>query len=295
MAKITHNKLNIFLCHTSKDKPQVRDYYYRLINEGYSAWIDEEKLQPGHAWKLEIEKAIQNSNVVIIFLSKKSVDKEGYVQREIFDAVELAEKSTKSTLIIPVRLEECSIPKKLSKWTSIDLYQKDGFVKLKQILNSHEEKVPVNSTTLYEPSDTENLNPWALWLAGSKVSSIKKRDISIGIALWVISFGTVAYLEYYTQTAGFSALMCNFMLLAVQWGIFSRLTNRAWAWIIVNAIVMYGVRSYPFYFLNEIEGTRFIDINYIDRPTSITIWIIWFVLNLIVAPSIMWSFTKVKK
>jgi len=298
MAKITHNKLNIFLCHTSKDKSQVRDYYYRLIDDGYPAWIDEEKLQPGHAWKLEIEKAIQNSNVVIIFLSKKSVDKEGYVQREIPDAVELAEKNTKSTLIIPVRLEECSIPKKLSNWTSVDLYQKDGFIKLKQILNSYEEKVQVNSTTFYEPTDTENLNPLTAWLAkGSKakVSGIKKRDISIGIALWVISFGIVAYLEYYTQSTGYSALMCNFMLLAVQWGIFSRLTNRAWAWIIINAIVMYGVRSYPFYFLNEIEGIRFVDINYFDRPTSVTIWIIWFVLNLIVAPSIMWSFTKIKK
>lgn len=298
MAKTTHNKLNIFLCHASKDKPQVRDYYHRLIDDGYPAWIDEEKLQPGRAWKLEIEKAIQNSNVVIIFLSKKSVDKEGYVQREISDAVELAEKNTKSTLIIPVRLEDCSIPKKLSNWTSVDLYQKNGFIKLKKILNSYEEKVQANSTTFYEPTDTESLNPLTAWLAKgakAKISSIKKRDISIGIALWAISFGIVAYLEYYTQSTGYSALTCNFMLLAVQWGIFSRLTNRAWTWIIINAIVMYGVRSYPFYFLNEIEGIRFVDINYFDRPTSITIWIVWFALNLIVAPAIMWSFTKIEK
>jgi len=240
MAKITHNKLNIFLCHTTKDKPQVRDYYYRLVDDGYPAWLDEEKLKPGHDWKLEIGKAIQNSNVIVVFISKKSIDKEGYVQREISEAVELAEKNTKPTLIIPARLEECSIPKKLNKWTSVDLFQKDGFSKLKQILNSYEEKAQVetsiNNTTLYETADVEDLNPLTGWLAkGAKaqISSIKKRDVSISIVLWVISFGIVAYLEYYTQSAGFSALTCNFMLLAVQWGILSRLTDRAWAWIII--------------------------------------------------------------
>jgi len=303
MAEITHNKLKIFLCHTTKDKPQVLDYYYHLTDDGYSSvWIDEEKLIPGHDWKLEIEKALQSSNVVIIFISKKSVNKEGYVQHEIKDAVKLAKKNTKPTLIIPAKLEECSTPENLSEWTSVDLYRKDGFRKLKQILNSYEERVQVETSTnnsdLYKPADVENLNPLTAWLAkGSKakISSIKKRDISIGIVLWVISFGIVAYLEYYTQSTGNSALICNFMLLAVQWGIFSRLTNRTWAWIIINAIVIYGVRSYPFYFLNEIEGMRFVDINYIDRPISITIWIVWFVLNLLVAPLVMWSFTKIKK
>ena len=219
------------------------------------------------------------------------------MQHEISDAVELAEKNTKPTLIIPVKLEECSIPQKLSRWTSVDLYKKDGFGNLKQIMNSYEERVQVEtsitSTALYEPTEVENLDPLATWLAkGSKakISSAKKRDVSISIVLWVLSFAVVAYLERYTQNDGY-----YFMLLVVQWGILSRFTNRAWAWIIINAIVIYGVRSYPFYFLNEVEGIRFVDINYIDRPISIILWIIWFALNLLVVPSIMWSFAKIKK
>jgi len=59
-------KLRVFLCHSSQDKPAVRELYQRLNAEG---WIDlrlassplgnEEKLYPGQDWDLEIEKAVE--------------------------------------------------------------------------------------------------------------------------------------------------------------------------------------------------------------------------------------------
>lgn len=48
-------KLRVFLCHSSQDKPIVRELYQRLIAEGwFDLWLDEEKLLPGHNWNLEI-------------------------------------------------------------------------------------------------------------------------------------------------------------------------------------------------------------------------------------------------
>ena len=41
-------KLRVFLCHSSQDKPIVRELYQRLNAEGWiDPWLDEEKLLPG--------------------------------------------------------------------------------------------------------------------------------------------------------------------------------------------------------------------------------------------------------
>lgn len=39
----TERKLRVFLCHTSQDKPIVRELYRRLLAEGWIATVDGEK------------------------------------------------------------------------------------------------------------------------------------------------------------------------------------------------------------------------------------------------------------
>jgi hypothetical protein len=58
-------KLRVFLCHSSHDKPVVRELYQRLKAAPYGddkgwidPWLDEEKLYPGQDWDLGIEKAV---------------------------------------------------------------------------------------------------------------------------------------------------------------------------------------------------------------------------------------------
>jgi len=54
----TDRKLRVFLCHSSQDKPIVRELYQRLLSESWiDRWLDEEKLLPGQDWDMEIEKA----------------------------------------------------------------------------------------------------------------------------------------------------------------------------------------------------------------------------------------------
>jgi len=77
--------LRVFLCHATGDKPAVRKLYQRLCAEGIDAWLDEEKLLPGQDWRLEIPKAVRESDAVIVCLSRGSITKAGYVQ-PIFDA-----------------------------------------------------------------------------------------------------------------------------------------------------------------------------------------------------------------
>ena len=119
-------KLRVFLCHSSQDKPIVRQLYQRLNAEGWiDPWLDEEKLLPGQDWDLEIEKAIETADAVIVCLSNNSVTKEGVVQKEIKRALDKAEEKPEDVIfIIPLRLEDCLIPRRLRIYQYQDYFKK---------------------------------------------------------------------------------------------------------------------------------------------------------------------------
>jgi len=72
---------------------------------------------------MEIERAVENSDVVIMFLSDNSITKEGFVQKEIKKAIDKADEKPEGTVfIIPIRIEDCVVPKRLSKWQWIDYF-----------------------------------------------------------------------------------------------------------------------------------------------------------------------------
>lgn len=81
--------LRVFLCHASSDKTVVRGLYERLRTRSIRPWLDEKRLLPGQDWDLEIKKAVHNSDVVVVCLSRRSITKEGYVQKEIRFALDV--------------------------------------------------------------------------------------------------------------------------------------------------------------------------------------------------------------
>jgi formylglycine-generating enzyme required for sulfatase activity len=125
-------RLRVFLCHASQDKPAVRELYKRLAAEKWiDPWLDEEKILPGQDWNHEIEKAIRSADAILICLSIKSVSKEGYVQKEIKGALDIAAEIPDGTIfIVPLRLEECEVPTPLSKWQWVDLFTPNVHEKL---------------------------------------------------------------------------------------------------------------------------------------------------------------------
>lgn len=116
--------LRVFLCHSSGDKPAVRELYEKLNSESWiDAWLDEEKLLPGQDWEYEIETALDNSDAVIVTLSTGSVSKEGYVQRELKFVLDIAlEKPEGTIFILPVRLDDCERPRRLRAIQGIDYF-----------------------------------------------------------------------------------------------------------------------------------------------------------------------------
>jgi hypothetical protein len=119
-------KLRVFLCHASQDKPIVRDLYQKLAVEPWiDPWLDEEKLLPGQDWNLEIEKAVEGSDAVVVCLSNNSVTKEGYVQRELRKVLVVAEEKPEGVIfMLPVRLDDCPLPRQLRDKQAIDYFPK---------------------------------------------------------------------------------------------------------------------------------------------------------------------------
>jgi hypothetical protein len=124
MSESASRPLRVFLCHSSNDKPTVRELYQRLNAESWiDVWLDEEKLLPGQDWNYEIERALNNSDAVIVTLSTSSVSKEGYVQKELRFALDIAlEKPEGIIFILPVRLDNCEWPRRLRSIQGIDYF-----------------------------------------------------------------------------------------------------------------------------------------------------------------------------
>ena len=122
---VINRPLRVFLCHSSNDKPAVRELYQQLRAEPWiQPWLDEEELYPGQDWNLEIEKAVEAADVILVCLSKGSTTKEGYVQREIRIALDYADYKPEGTLyVIPIRLEECDPPRRLRVWQYADYFE----------------------------------------------------------------------------------------------------------------------------------------------------------------------------
>ena len=116
--------LRVFLCHSSGDKPIVRELYRQLDTEGWiDVWLDEVKLLPGHNWDMEIEKAVEVADTVIVCLSNNSVTKEGYVQSELSFVLDIARTKPEETIfVIPLRLDDCPVPRRLRVWQYVDYF-----------------------------------------------------------------------------------------------------------------------------------------------------------------------------
>lgn len=119
--------LKVFLSYASQDKLLVRELSRRLVGEGWiDTWQDEKNLLPGQDWRVKIEEAVEDADVVIICLSNHSVSKEGHVQKELRYAREIAlEKPEDAIFLIPLRLDECEVPRGLRFYQWVDYFDEN--------------------------------------------------------------------------------------------------------------------------------------------------------------------------
>jgi hypothetical protein len=125
----------IFLCHSAADKTQVRNLYTRLRSDGFEPWLDEEDLHPGDDWEHKIVAAVKSSAVVVVCLSSNTLTKAGYVHKEIACALDMAAQQPDDRIfIIPLRLDECKVPDRITRWQWVNLFEPNGYERLASAL-----------------------------------------------------------------------------------------------------------------------------------------------------------------
>ncbi|MFY2026533.1 TIR domain-containing protein [Achromobacter xylosoxidans] len=99
------NEHQIFLSYGSPDLAQARTLYNRLKDRGLNVWFDKEQLLPGQRWDFEIKRALRQSHIVLFLISSTSIERRGYVQREMNLAIKhLEEKLHEDIYAIPILL-----------------------------------------------------------------------------------------------------------------------------------------------------------------------------------------------
>jgi hypothetical protein len=107
----------IFISYAKEDFQYALTLYRYLDELSYVPWLDKIRLLPGSNWELEINKALKDSDFIILLLSSTSVFKRGYVQKEYKLALQYWEQRLEDDIyIIPVLIDECQLPESLSRF-----------------------------------------------------------------------------------------------------------------------------------------------------------------------------------
>jgi hypothetical protein len=123
--------LRVFFSYAHADHARIRRIYQRLSRlQGVEVWLDHERLAAGAAWETVIASAIQVSDVVVVCLSKRAIQRGGYVQREIDLALHAADERSAGLSIVPIKLEECEPDPRLRRWQWVVMSDRDGMERL---------------------------------------------------------------------------------------------------------------------------------------------------------------------
>jgi hypothetical protein len=133
----------IFLSAVRTDVKHVLPIYHDLAAAGFRPWLDVKDILPGRLWEVEIAKAIEESDLFLVFVSRHSVDREGVFRKEIHLALRRMQMLTADrTFLIPVRLEDVEPDEDLRDLHWVDLFVTGGLERLMQAIRSALEHLP---------------------------------------------------------------------------------------------------------------------------------------------------------
>lgn len=134
--------LKVFISYASADRERAQQLFVRLVSLGVDPWLDTENLLPGQEWKMAISRALDETDLVLLCLSKKSISKEGYVQKEMRLALDRAlEMPPNAIFLVPCRFEKCDLPYSLREYQAVDIFTESGMNMLTKSLAMRAEKI----------------------------------------------------------------------------------------------------------------------------------------------------------
>lgn len=110
--------MSIFISYAKEDADQAQALYLALNAAGLDPWMDKppgnfvlKGLFPGENWRNRLDHEIRRAHRVILLLSKTSVAKVGYVQREFRLALDVMNgMPPNARFVVPLMIDECLPP-----------------------------------------------------------------------------------------------------------------------------------------------------------------------------------------
>lgn len=131
----------VFISHASEDTNDAEFIYDFLKANHYEPWLDFKALKIGMQWDYEIEQALRQSDFIIVLLSKVATNKRGYIQREIKRMDRYSEEKLSDDIyILPILIDDCEVPKSLSKYQYMKTNQANFTNSLLESLDYQREK-----------------------------------------------------------------------------------------------------------------------------------------------------------
>lgn len=121
---VGQTKPRVFIAYVQEDLAQIRKLYRAFEQHGFRPWLDKKMLLPGQNWPRAIETAIQTSDFFVACFSQRAASKRGSFHSELRFALHCAAKVPLDEIFfIPLRLDDCSVPRRISRHVQyLDLF-----------------------------------------------------------------------------------------------------------------------------------------------------------------------------
>lgn len=132
MAMANEKQRKTFLSYSRASKDFAVKLAKELKTEGFSVWLDQLDIPAGARWDVEVEKALEESEIFMIIMTPGSISSEN-VRDEIGYAIDNGKH------FLPVLLENCTVPLRLRRFQYVDFTTKsfdDGVESAKELLRN---------------------------------------------------------------------------------------------------------------------------------------------------------------
>lgn len=156
---IADDSTTVFISYAREDMYAAERFHRELTSAGLNVWFDKSSLLPGQDQKVSIKQAINESRYFLAILSRNSVNKKGFVQKEVAEALEIIKEFPPSEIfIIPVRLDDCEpshIKLKDFHWADMFPRWEDGFAKVLSAIRTSSKTTDSRNETISDKNLSE--------------------------------------------------------------------------------------------------------------------------------------------
>lgn len=200
----------IFISYAREDYDAAKRLYDFLVSQGQEPWLDKEDILPGQKWEPAILSAIRDSHFFLAILSPNSVEKRGYIQKELRVGLDVLDQVPDTQIfLIPVRIGDCQpTHERLRAIQWVDLFPdwEDGLRRLGKVFSFIPEQVsaPNVSNTKWHVNQSLKSKQWNFILREDSVLEYEKSGRYFSNGTWRQS-GDILYIEInqnYSQYKG---------------------------------------------------------------------------------------------